>query len=70
MLLKDTYAYVSSMTDKEHKFDALYDISKDDSTNLTEEFPEKAKEMRQISDDYYYTCKYLILHNQKSRYQN
>ncbi len=70
LLLKDTYAYVSSMTDKEHKFDALYDISKDDSTNLTEEFPEKAKEMRQISDDYYYTCKYLILHNQKSRYQN
>lgn len=69
LLLKDTYAYVSSMNDAEHEFDALYDLTQDSSTNLIPELPELAKEFRQISDDYYYTCKYLILHNQKSRYQ-
>lgn len=70
LLLKDTYAYVSAMDDSEHAFDALYDFSQDNNKNLIAEFPELAKEFRQISDDYYYTCKYLLMHNQKSRYQN
>lgn len=69
LLLKDRYAYVSSMNDNMHKFDALYDLTRDDSVNLIAKFPEIAKEFRQISDDYYYTCKYLLLHNQKSRYE-
>lgn len=70
LLLKDNYAYTSSMNDAEHKFDVLYDLTRDDSKNLIAEFPEMAKKFRQISDDYYYTCKYLLLHNQKSRYEN
>lgn len=69
LLLKDNFAYVSSMDDEAHTFDALYDLTKDDSVNLISEFPETAKKFRQISDDYYYTCKYLLLHNQKSRYE-
>lgn len=70
LLLKDTYAYISSISDTAHKNDILYDISQDSDSNLIAEFPELAKEFRQISDDYYYTCKYLMLHNQKSRYQH
>lgn len=70
LLLKDTYAYISTVSDTERKNDILYDISQDNDTNLIGEFPELAKEFRQISDDYYYTCKYLILHNQKSRYRH
>lgn len=69
LLLKDNYAYVSSIDDTERKFDVLYDLTKNDSKNLIAEFPEMAKNFRQISDDYYYTCKYLLLHNQKSRYE-
>lgn len=69
LLLKDNYAYVSSIDDTERKFDVLYDLTKNDNKNLIAEFPEMAKEFRQISDDYYYTCKYLLLHNQKSRYE-
>lgn len=70
LLLKDSYAYISTVSDTERKNDILYDISQDNDKNLVAEFPELAKEFRQISDDYYYTCKYLILHNQKSRYQH
>lgn len=69
LLFKDKYVYASSIDDAEHKFDILYDISQNDNTNLIAEFPELAKELRQVSDDYYYTNKYLVLHNQKSRYQ-
>lgn len=70
LLFKDTYAYISTVSDTERKNDILYDISQDNDTNLVGEFPDLAKEFRQISDDYYYTCKYLLLHNQKSRYQH
>ncbi len=69
LLLKDQYAHVSDISDKTHDFDALYDMSEDSGKNLAGELPELAKRMRQISDDYYYTCKYLILHNQKDKYQ-
>lgn len=69
ILRKDRWAYLSSVSDPEGKLDALYDITSDNAQNLIGQYPEIARQMRQISDDYYYTCKYLLLNNQKSRYE-
>lgn len=69
ILLKDNFAYCSLISDPDGKLAALYDITQDTAENLIARYPEIARQMRQISEDYYYTCKYLLLHNQKSRYK-
>lgn len=66
LVLMGDYAYVCREGTEE--FDALFDLSKDNSTNYIGEYPEISREMRGIADDYYYTSKYLLFHNQKSRY--
>lgn len=68
ILHKDNFVYLSDINDPNGKFDILYDVSRDDAKNLKDELPELAESMRRLSDDYYYTCKYLLLNNQKSRY--
>lgn len=65
LLLKDNFAYTAKIEALDGSKDVLRDISIDDNKNLLSEYPELAKEMQQLANDYYYTSKYLFLHNKK-----
>ena len=67
LLLKDNFAYTSTIKAMDGSKDVLRDISKDSKENIIKQYPEIAKEMLRLSRDYYYISKYLFLHNKKQK---